>query len=75
MQTAPRVVLSTGMPARPSDSPAPARLVVSLDLGLGFRALDPVSQRDAIEGGLSDALVVAFAKLDEVNSPSPEVAA
>lgn len=57
-----KVVLTEGR-----DS-APARLVVSVDLGHGFRALSPVMQREAIERGLADACVLAEEKV----SPTPD---
>lgn len=40
-----------------------ATLLVSIDLGLGFSALPPEMQRQAIERAMSDALVLAEAKL------------
>lgn len=63
MQT--RVVLSTGRPARSYDPPAEARLMVSVDLGHAFRAVPLDEQRRMIERGLTDALEITLAKLDE----------
>lgn len=65
MRTAPtlyptKVVLTAGRDR------APARLVVSVDLGYGFPALSPEMQREAIERGLADACVLAESELDAI---------
>jgi hypothetical protein len=75
MQATVKVVLSTGAPTRPLDPPAPARLVVSADLGHSFRAIPLDEQRRVIEAALTASLELALAKLDEANAPADEVAA
>lgn len=74
----PKIVLSTGTPARPLDQPAPARLVVAIELGHSFRALPLDGQRRMVEDALGVALGLTLDKLDEMHAhehTQPEVTA
>jgi hypothetical protein len=71
-----RCVLSDGMrgPVVNGFAPTPASLFVVADLGHVFRGLGIDEQRRTIEAALTDALTLAFAKLDALHAAdSPEV--